>query len=276
MTIDLRKLIEKWKKERKSNREIARLLGKNHQTINNEIKRGSVIQRTFYGKFKKVYKAEFAQIIYDKNKRNCGRKIEVDYVIRDKVIHYLKYKHNPEMISKTKLDGKISTSTIYYWINKGFFGLKRSVLNYARKRKKKEKEKAGEKRVRVLGKLIEERPKEINNREEVGHYEIDTVILRKEKGQCLLTLTDRKSRYEIIRLIEDKTVKSVNKALKEVIKDYEIKSITADNGLVQHSQVNGHNFTIRFLGKTDLNLPFHIQFFYFIWSVIPNCRVRSF
>ena len=44
------------------------------------------------------------------------------------------------MISKTKLDEKISTLTIYYWINKGFFGLERSVLNYARKRKKKEKE----------------------------------------------------------------------------------------------------------------------------------------
>ena len=133
------------------------------------------------------------------------------------------------MISKTKLDEKISTLTIYYWINKGFFGLKRSVLNYARKRKKKEKEEV--KRVRILGKTIEERLKEINNREEVGHYEIDTVILRKEKGQCLLTLTDRKSRYEIIRLIKDKTVKSVNKALKEVLKEYEIKSITENNGL---------------------------------------------
>ena len=107
-----------------------------------------------------------------------------------------------------------------FWIKKKCFKLC----------KEKKKEKAGEKRVRALGKSIEERPKEINNREEVGHYEINTVILRKEKGQCLLTLTDRKSRYEIIRLIEDKTVKSVNKALKEVIKDYEIKSITADNG----------------------------------------------
>ena len=193
LKIDLRKLIEKWKKERKSNREIARLLDKNHQTINNEIKRGLVIQRTPYGKFKKVYKAEFAQVIYKKNKRNCGRKLKVDYVIRDKVIYYLKYKHSPEMISKTKLYGKISTSTIYYWINKGFFGLKRNVLNYARKRKKKDK--VEEKRVRVLGRSIEERPKEINNREEIGHFEIDTVILRKEKGQCILTLTDRKSRY---------------------------------------------------------------------------------
>ena len=43
------------------------------------------------------------------------------------------------MISKIKLDEKISTSTIYNWINKGFFGLKRGVLNYARKRKKKRK-----------------------------------------------------------------------------------------------------------------------------------------
>ena len=46
LTIDLRKLIEKWNKERKSNREIASLLGKSPQTINNEIKRGLVIQRT--------------------------------------------------------------------------------------------------------------------------------------------------------------------------------------------------------------------------------------
>ena len=42
-----------------------------------------------------MYKAEFAQIIYDKNKRKCGRKLKVDYIIRDKVIHYLKYKHGP-------------------------------------------------------------------------------------------------------------------------------------------------------------------------------------
>ncbi|MBK1468680.1 helix-turn-helix domain-containing protein [Parvimonas parva] len=62
LTIDLRKLIEKWKKERKSNREIVRLLGKSPQIINNEIKRGLVIQRTCYGKFKKVYKAEFARL----------------------------------------------------------------------------------------------------------------------------------------------------------------------------------------------------------------------
>ena len=43
LTIDSRRLIERWKK-RKSNREIASLLGKTPQTIHTEIKRGTVLQ----------------------------------------------------------------------------------------------------------------------------------------------------------------------------------------------------------------------------------------
>lgn len=50
------------------------------------------------------------------------------------------------------------------------------------------------------------------------------------KNKCLLTMTDRKSRYEIIQLIKDKSSKSVNEALSAIIKDYEVKSITVDNG----------------------------------------------
>ena len=44
LTIDSRRLIERWKKEGKSNREIASLLGKAPQTIHTEIKRGTVLQ----------------------------------------------------------------------------------------------------------------------------------------------------------------------------------------------------------------------------------------
>ena len=43
LTIDNRCLIEKWKIEGKSNREIADLLGKAPQTINNEINRGTTL-----------------------------------------------------------------------------------------------------------------------------------------------------------------------------------------------------------------------------------------
>lgn len=44
LTIDSRRLIERWKKEGKSNREIVSLLGKAPQTIHTEIKRGTVLQ----------------------------------------------------------------------------------------------------------------------------------------------------------------------------------------------------------------------------------------
>ena len=43
LTIDSRRLIERWKKRRKSNREIASLLGKAPQTIHTEIKRGTIL-----------------------------------------------------------------------------------------------------------------------------------------------------------------------------------------------------------------------------------------
>ena len=52
LTIHSRRLIERWKNEEKSNREIASLLGKAPQTIHNEIKRGTVLQCIGKGRFK--------------------------------------------------------------------------------------------------------------------------------------------------------------------------------------------------------------------------------
>lgn len=43
LTINDRRNIERWLNQGKSNREIARLLGKAPQTINNEVKRGLVL-----------------------------------------------------------------------------------------------------------------------------------------------------------------------------------------------------------------------------------------
>ena len=81
-----------------------------------------------------------------------------------------------------------------------------------------------------FGLSIKERPEDINERSEVGHYEIDTVLLTKAKGECLFTLTERKYRTEIIRLIPDKSAQSVNSALLEIQKDVHFKSLTSDNG----------------------------------------------
>ena len=53
LTIDNRRLIERWKNENMSNREIAGLLGKAPQTINNEVQRGTTLQQVRKGLYKK-------------------------------------------------------------------------------------------------------------------------------------------------------------------------------------------------------------------------------
>lgn len=65
---------------------------------------------------------------------------------------------------------------------------------------------------------------------ENGHYEIDTVILTKVKNHCLLVLTDRISRHQIVRLIPNKSAEAVNQELKLILEEHRILSITADNG----------------------------------------------
>lgn len=84
---------------------------------------------------------------------------------------------------------------------------------------------------------INNRPEEINKREYFGHFELDTVVgTNKGKHECLMTLTERKTRYEIIFKIKGKTaedvVKKFNKMKKFMKTNYNkiFKSITTDNG----------------------------------------------
>ncbi len=227
LTLKERQLIELWTSEGKSNRYIAKLLGKSHQTINNEIKRGMVLQQLRSGLYKRVYRAEYAQRKYIQNRKKSVRHIRLDKEKEKRIKYYLKRHYSPEMIvNKGYVD--IPVSTIYYWTHQGYLGSQRDCLIYPQKTKRKRPVRS--EKFKSFGRSIDERPDYINERSEIGHFEIDTVILTREKNQCLLTMTDRKSRYEIIRLIKDKTSKSVNEALSSLIKEYEVKSITADNG----------------------------------------------
>ncbi len=75
LTIDNRRLIERWKNENKSNREIAGLLGKAPQTIHIEVKRGTTLQQVRKGLYKKVYSAHYAQTVYQFNRKRSVKKL---------------------------------------------------------------------------------------------------------------------------------------------------------------------------------------------------------
>ncbi|VMJ95270.1 IS1239 transposase [Streptococcus pneumoniae] len=187
LTIDSRRLIERWKKEGKSNREIASLLGKVPQTIHTEIKRGTVRQCLGKGRFKEVYSADYAQQSYENNRKRSVKKSSLTKELKEKILHYHNQKFSPDK--------------------------KQASTNF-----------------KPAGQSIEQRSEAINLRLENGHYEIDTVLLTRAKNYCLLVLTDRKSRHQIIRLIPNKSAEVVNQALKLILKQHKILSITADNG----------------------------------------------
>ena len=105
------------------------------------------------------------------------------------------------------------------------------------KRKKKVLGTPKQKRV-SRGTSIEKRPEEVNERNTVGHWEMDTVVGPQGKShKCLLVLSERKLRYEIIEILDSKTSAEVIRALDRIERRLGekkfrelFKSITVDNG----------------------------------------------
>ncbi len=88
-----------------------------------------------------------------------------------------------------------------------------------------------------LGKSIEECPDSINNREEFGYWEIDTVISEKTNDdRVLLTILERKTRNALVRKIPSKTSEAVMNELTSIRQLFGdkfsqvFKTITGDNG----------------------------------------------
>ncbi|WP_298971615.1 hypothetical protein [uncultured Fusobacterium sp.] len=68
-----------------------------------------------------------------------------------------------------------------------------------------------------MGRSIEKRAEEINNRQELGHFEADTLVEKRGIKEAILVLTDRKTRLEMVRKIPDKMAESVIKELSKII-----------------------------------------------------------
>ncbi len=85
---------------------------------------------------------------------------------------------------------------------------------------------------------VEKRPAEVDAREDVGHWEMDTVYSKKKSSKkTLLVLTERKSRLPIMELMPDRTAESVVAALNRIERRFGsrrfrklFRTITVDNG----------------------------------------------
>lgn len=227
---------------------IAELTGKCRATIYNEIKRGKCKQLTSELEEKEMYLADVAQRKYDNNKLNKGSSLKIGNDIKLCQFMEQKIKHEKyspyaalQYIKNNHLEFKtdICTKTLYNYIDKGI------ILNVNNKdlpmkpTRKKKNEKKTVALKNIKGTSIEQRPEEILKRQEYGHWEMDTVIGgHKKKGkECLLVLSERMTREEIIRKIPNKKAESVIKALDALERTYgsrqfreTFKTITCDNG----------------------------------------------
>ena len=85
-----------------------------------------------------------------------------------------------------------------------------------------------------IGKSIKDRPKEVRKRETIGHWELDTVVSSRGKSKaCLSTFVERKSRFLIAQVMENRKSSTFNFHCFTAFKDIPtnlIKTFTVDRG----------------------------------------------
>ena len=132
---------------------------------------------------------------------------------------------------------RICRQTLYAYIDKGvFLRLTNKALPFKGSRRKKKTHHVQRAKQQPKGESIEKRPPEIDERQEFGHWEMDLVVPCRGGHKCLLVLTERVTRMEVIRLIPDKSAASVVRALDTIERKWGARfplvfqSITMDNG----------------------------------------------
>lgn len=231
-------------KEGRSIRYIGQQMQRDPGTISREIKRGTTTQlRSDLTTFE-AYFPETGQAVYEKHRMASGALCKVRLVepflqfAETKILHD---KWSPDaVVGFCRIQAQwqdqeiVCTKTLYNYIDQCLLKIRN--LDLLQKVRRKTKTQIIRKNKRILGQSIEQRPAEVETRQEFGHWEIDTVIGKRSNDQALLTITERKTRQELVILLAEKDSLSVQSGLIELKERFGshfpqvFRSITADNG----------------------------------------------
>ena len=226
-------------------KDIAADLSVSLPTVYREIKRGSYQHKNSDWTYTEKYSADKAQMVHDFNVLARGKplKIQNDYQFAKYVSKQIRKEHySPQAIigdikkSNLKFNTTISYKTIYRYVEQGLIpNVTKKDLPFQGKRKKKAEPKPIQP-VPQNKRSIETRPNEIFARSTFGHWEMDSVIGKREKGQTLLVMTERLTRFELVFRSKDKTIAStvriLNRLEKRLGRNFRtiFRTITVDNG----------------------------------------------
>lgn len=212
--------------------EIARIMGRHRSSIGREFARNSA---PYDGAYRPFVAQEHANGRRWRSRRNSHFDAADWELVEGMLAEFL----SPEQISgRLRLEGRleISHETIYkrVWRDKHRGGSLYRNLRQPFKRRKRYG--TYEKRGRVGGKRhISERPEAVELRQEIGHWEMDTVIGGVTQD-CVVTLVERVTGKTLIGKLANRSVAALNKRVLAFIRKHPewFKTITVDNGTEFH------------------------------------------
>jgi transposase, IS30 family len=218
----------------KSQAFIGRALGRARSSISRELKRNDA--------FKKGYDPERAQKRYTRERKQCVKPSRMEHLpLWNYVFDKLSANWSPEQIAERielEYPGDPMMRISYETIYRALYSderLRVLIPHLRQARPKRRKRGMGKNRrgSSILNRVsIEERPKHVEERLEVGHWEGDTVIGKNQRG-AIVTLVERKSLYLCARPVASKNANVVAQAIMDAMNELPargVKTVTFDNG----------------------------------------------
>lgn len=229
-----------------SKKEIAQQLGFHISTIYRELKRGETTCMDYEYRYVKTYAPKVGQDVHDYNASSKGAPLKLgnNYALEEDIENMVLNMHySPAavaaVLSANPQHGTLCEATIYRYAKRGYFGrvTTKDFPEHGVRKHPYQKVKRTKKNKTKLGTSIEQRPQQINDRLEWGHWEMDCVEGKQGTKGTFLVLTERVYCTEIVLKLPrhtaacvvetlDKLEKSIGKRTFKQI----FKSITMDNG----------------------------------------------
>ncbi len=228
LTLEQRYQIQALYQQNVSMTRIAEAIGFHKSTVSRELKRNSVQSSRPPDR----YKASVAQNFSSRRAYKPLSYKTKNISITRRIIWLLRQGWSPQQIAHTCHNRGIpmlSTEAIYQWIYKNRVQDSQTDLTFLlRRRHRKKRKRALNRQPRIIIKekvSIHKRPSDAD--QHTGHFEADTA---KCQNGYLLVLTERRSLFNIIIKIPDKSAQSVLDALQTIKDKHTMLSITSDNG----------------------------------------------
>jgi IS30 family transposase len=231
---------------------IARLMDRHRSTIAREIARNST---PYDGAYRPLRAQEQANGRRSRSRRN-SKFTEEDWKL---VTARLRDGLSPEQVAgRLRLEGllEISYESIYRRVrrDKKRGGKLFRLLRLPPKWRKRNN--GPERRGHLPGKRhISERPSSVESRQELGHWEMDTIVSASDR-HCVVTLVERATGCVLLGKLRSRSVAATNRRVVQLIRRHRhlFKTITVDNG----TEFHGYREVERATGTTFFfATPYH-------------------